>query len=837
MRVRDHAGAIDRRRFPADPWALIDTDPLGKAVADDRATATLFAVSNGFIGLRGREADGSSGTFINGFHETAPIHYDESAYGFATTAQTIVAVPDATGFDVLIDGRPLDQHDVVSARRWIDVRDGVWEENTAIRLASGARLTVQVSRLAALFQAGLMATRCSISYDPDPTLMSQAPVAVEIRHRIGGEPSAAAAGGESLAGESLTEAESGSEDVVYAPFEIAEPGSAPSEPSEAVASGASATPRPSSRVEEGGDPRKAARLTGVLTRRVAQREGSRVRIGVETTSSGMAAVLAGRYGAPGAEFDETVREASAGWVQGAIAPGQTVQVTFTGVYATSTDGWNDALLAGAEAEVAAVGPWDDLVVAQQIWLHDFWAASDIEVDAGDGDETQQAVRWTLFQLACATAQVDGHGVPAKGLTGSGYAGHYFWDTEIFVLPFLVHTAPDRARALLEFRHGMLDAARERARQLSQRGALFPWRTISGEEASSYYPAGTAQYHISADIAYAVMLYDHVTGDEEFLATSGIDLLVETARLFADLGFWDDDEDGPSFHIYGVTGPDEYTAVVNDNLYTNAMAKANLAGAVDALTRLEETNPAAAAAARQRLSITDDEVAEWAHAAEKMALPFDERRGVHCQDAQFLQRKPWPIESIPPENFPLLLHYHPLVIYRHRILKQADTILALFLVGDYFTAEEKRADFDYYDPLTTGDSTLAAAAHAVVAAEVGHEEMAVAYFRDALMVDLANLHGNTEDGVHIAAIGGLWTTLVHGFGGLRDRVGFHLDPHLPAGWERLSLPVTTRGSRIRVTLEPGRTTLALESGEPVVWTLDDEDVEVADATVLLVGRRS
>ncbi|MEC9052845.1 MAG: glycoside hydrolase family 65 protein, partial [Actinomycetota bacterium] len=341
--------------------------------------------------------------------------------------------------------------------------------------------------------------------------------------------------------------------------------------------------------------------------------------------------------------------------------------------------------------------------------------------------------------------------------------------EIYVAPFLTYTQPALAKNLLHFRSRMLDAARHRAAEMAQKGALFPWRTINGEEASAYYAAGTAQVHIDADVVYALTQYLTATDDVGFLLRHGIDILVETSRMWADLGFWR--ENGtPTFHIHGVTGPDEYTTVVNNNLFTNVMARHNLEQAVAAVERIRRDHPVDFRQICARLDLTDEEVAEWARCAEGMHIPFDEGLGIHPQDDFFLDREVWDLSRTPDELRPLLLHYHPLVIYRFQVLKQADVVLALFLQGDRFTDAEKRADFEYYDPITTGDSTLSAVVQSVMAAEVGYHEQAWDYFRQALYVDLANLHGNTVDGMHIASTGGVWSALVCGFGGMRDRGG-------------------------------------------------------------------
>ena len=450
------------------------------------------------------------------------------------------------------------------------------------------------------------------------------------------------------------------------------------------------------------------------------------------------------------------------------------------------------------------------VEEQRDWFDGFWERSDVEVDGPP--EIQQAVRWNLFQLAQAGGRAEGGGVPAKGVTGSGYSGHYFWDTEVYTLPFFTYTTPQLTRSALRFRYKLLDAARIRAQQMTQRGALFPWRTINGEEASAYYAAGTAQYHIDADIAFALSQYVAATGDLEFMEREAVDILVETARMWEDLGFWRVNGDGV-FHIHGVTGPDEYTTVVNDNLFTNVMAQGNLRDAATTVRWLAEHNPEGYQRMVSRLCLEDGEVEDWERAAERMFIPYEEHLGMHPQDAQFLDREVWDLEATPPQNRPLLLHYHPLVIYRFQVIKQADVVLALFLRGDAFTVEEKRANFEYYDPITTGDSTLSSVVQSIIAAEVGYHQLALRYFYQSLFVDLADLHANTSDGVHVASTGGVWSALVYGFGGLRDYGGtYRVDPRLPEAWTSLTYRVTLHGARVRVQVEREQVTLTLETGE-------------------------
>jgi alpha,alpha-trehalose phosphorylase len=475
-------------------------------------------------------------------------------------------------------------------------------------------------------------------------------------------------------------------------------------------------------------------------------------------------------------------------------------------------------LARAEATGA-----DALLDEQRAWLDEFWSASDVEL-RGD-DQAQQALRWNLFQLAQASARTQELSIPAKGVTGAGYDGHYFWDTEIYVVPFLAYTNPEAARKILRFRWRMLDAARQRAQELSQVGALYPWRTINGEEASAYYAAGTAQYHINAAVVLALRRYLEASGDVDFLAHEGAEILVETARLWADLGFYAING-GRSFHIHGVTGPDEYTTVRNDNFYTNVMARFNLRYAARTVRFLAEWDPDAFEHLRRATGLDPQELDDWDAAADAMYLPYDEELGINPQDSEFLELEPWDWETTPPEHFPLLLHYHPLVIYRHQVLKQADVVLAMFLRSERFPVEQKRRNFDYYDPITTGDSSLSSCVQSVVAAEVGYEDLALEYFHRALYLDLSDSHGNTSEGVHVASTGGVWAGVVHGFAGLVDQ-GEHLEfaPRLPAGWEGVTFHLQRHGSRLRIDLDPAGLTVTVVSGSGVPVRHGDTSVYV------------
>jgi len=358
---------------------------------------------------------------------------------------------------------------------------------------------------------------------------------------------------------------------------------------------------------------------------------------------------------------------------------------------------------------------------------------------------------------------------------------------------------------------MLDRARERAREVGHRGALYPWRTINGEEASAYYAAGTAQYHINADVVWAMRKYLRATGDVDIVANPGFEVLVETARLWVDLGFFSSRLDG-EFVLNGVTGPDEYTTVVDNNLYTNLMARENLLAAADAADWLRSHRPEDYQEVVRRTKLVEDEIATWRRAGESMHVPRDDKERLYLQDDGFLHREVWDFANTPEDKYPLLLNYHPLEIYRHQVIKQADVVLATFLIGNWFTHSDKRRVFEYYDPITTGDSSLSSSVQSVVATELGLMQNGVEYVAHSALVDLLDLAGNVRDGIHLASAGGTWAALVHGFGGFRDHDGqLRFQPAIPKGWESLTFRLRHRSAVIEVAASHDSVTYQLVEG--------------------------
>ncbi len=752
--------------YPADEWRIVEARYSDEFVG---LTETVYSLGNGFVGVRGSFEEGRPGlvpgTFINGFHETWPIVHAEGAPALARTGQTIVNVPDTTILKLYVDDEPffLPTARIQDYGRVLDMRAGTLTRELVWVTGAGKHVRIRSRRIVSLEHRHLIAMTYEVTMldEPAPVVISSLVLNRQDAHLTGDLPEH----------------------------------------------------RP-------GDPRLATVLPHrVLNMRAADLADRRILFGYQTTNSGMTLGVgadhvidaACSYHAAGSVTDETGEVL----LTADAVPGVPIRVTKYATYQASRSIPVPELVDRCRRTLdrAVRDGFDILLTSQRANLARFWDRADVQVQARlNPVRQQQAVRWNLYQVAQATWRAEGAGVPAKGLTGQAYEGHYFWDTEIYVLPFLTYTQPRIAHNLLAVRHSMLGRARERAAEMSQRGALFPWRTINGEEASPNFQQGTAQYHINADIAYAVMRYAHVEGSGRLLGEIGAQILVETARLWADLGFYGADR---RFHIHGVTGPDEYTTVVNDNAYTNLMARLNLNFAAATVRRLRKERPEDYTVLAHTVRLRSEEVESWERAAATMYIPFDQERGIHPQDETFLDREAWDLDATPREKFPLLLHYHPLVIYRRQVLKQADIVLAMFLLGDEFPEEQKRRNFDYYDPLTTGDSSLSACVQSIIAAEIGRERQALEYFQYALLMDLGNVAGNASDGVHIASAASVWSSLVFGFGGVRDFDGrLSFAPRLPHAWNELAFSLLFCGRQIRVKLTHDDERYLVENGAPL-----------------------
>ena len=738
---------ISHPAFQVEPWSLRETQLDLDVLAE---TESLFALANGHVGLRGNldegEPSGLPGSFLNSFYEVRPLPYAEAGYGNPEAGQTVVNVTNGKIIRLLVDDEPLDVRygELLAHERELDFRGGVVYRRVEWRSPAGAAVRVRSTRLVSLVQRSAAA----VLYEVEPL---ERPLRVVIQSEL-------------LANE-------------------------PRQPGDA-------------------DPRDGAALGSQLeSEGFFHRDTSALLIHSTTASKlQMAAVM--DHVIEGPASTETTADS---WpdlgrvtVAADLATGQRLRIVKFLAYGWSSERSLPALrdqVAAALAEARHTG-WEGLLGDQRAYLDEFWDRADVEVD-GDS-KLQQALRFGLFHTLQASARAERRAIPAKGLTGDGYDGHTFWDTERFVLPVLTYTAPDAAGDALRWRHSTLDLARERARELNLAGAAFPWRTIRGQECSGYWPAGTAAFHINADIADAVARYVAATGDEAFEAEVGVDLLVETARLWRSLGH--QDRQG-GFRIDGVTGPDEYSAVADNNVYTNLLAQRNLRAAADAVAR----HPQAAA----ELSVDPQEAAAWRAAARDMVLPWDERLGVHPQSEGFTGHQTWDFAGTSADQYPLFLHFPYFDLYRTQVVKQADLVLALHWRGDAFTDEEKARDFAYYEALTVRDSSLSACTQAVIAAEVGHLELACDYFGEAALFDLDDLENNTRGGLHIASLAGAWIAAVAGFGGMRDHDGeLTFAPQLPTRLDRLAFRLVFRGRRLKVDVTKAEAVYTLLDGNPL-----------------------
>ena len=749
--------------FPEEQWKVREVQLDLRVLAQ---TESLFALANGHLGLRGNldegEPAGVPGTYLNSFYELRPLAYVEPGYGYPESGQTIINVTDGKLIHLLVDDEPFDVRygKLEKHERTLDMRAGTLQRLAEWTTPSGRRVRVSSERLVSFTQRAIAA----ISYHVEAV---DTPLRLVVQSEL----------------------------VANEPF----------------GEGLLTT-----------DPRRGSPLQHALKSELNVHRDLRVALVHRTAVSGLrvAAAMDHFIDCPPGFDSATESTPDTGRVSftARLEPGQRLSIVKLLAYGWSSQRSRQALVDQVLAAITAARHtgWDGLLAEQRQYLDEFWSSADVELE-GD-QEVQQAVRFGLFHILQAGARGEDRPVPAKGLTGPGYDGHAFWDTETFVLPLLTCTLPAAAASALRWRHSTLSTARARARQLHLEGAAFPWRTINGSESSGYWPASTAAMHVNADIADAVVRYVGMTGDLEFEAETGLELLVETARLWRSLGHYDSHN---QFRIDGVTGPDEYSGLADNNIYTNLMAQQNMQAAADAAERHPERS--------QTLGISGGELQAWRAAAAAMFIPFDERLGVHQQSEGFTEYEEWDFAATRPEQYPLLLHFPYFQLYRKQVIKQPDLVLAMHLRGDAFTADQKLRNFAYYDSRTVRDSSLSDGTEAVMAAEAGHMDLAYDYMVEAALLDMQDLEHNTRDGVHIAALAGAWIALVDGFGGMRNR-GDNLcfSPRLPRQLQRLSFKLRYRGRTLEVSVNHQSACYALLDGEPVRLSHHDEPFELTSS---------
>lgn len=730
---------------------------------------TIFHNANGYIGVRSNFEEGYTpdydtirGSYINGFYDIAKMPQAEKLCGLIEEKQTMLNVADSQTIELTIDGQRFSMFEgtVLESSRSLDMEKGVTVRQVIWRSPAGHEVEICIRRMTSFELLELF----TIEYTVKALNFSGA-LAFKSVHN-GDVKNYCNPNDPRVAGESF---------VHLKPHDLEIPGE-----------GAS-----------------------VLT--------------TDTVSSGLqVCTYVKNVCSVPASMNRIQEGHCVTWnIDCSVSQGQSVTLTKYTVFTDSLRHDDCIQAAKASMEQALCVPLSRWYEYQQDYLKTFWQQSDLDID-GD-DALAAAVRYNLYQLIQSAGRDKFGNIAAKGLSGEGYEGHYFWDTEMYMQPFFTLTNPDISRNLIDFRYEILDAARENAKILGhKKGALYPWRTISGKECSGYFPSGSAQYHINGDVAYAVVAYYLATLDLEYIASKGAEIVFETARLWMDTGNFHKGR----FLINDVTGPDEYTCIVNNNYYTNANAQYNLHWAVRFWEILNEAGLLEPVV--EKIGLTQDEINGFKKAEEQMYLPYDEELGINPQDDSFLQKEKWDIKATPKDHFPLLLHYHPLYIYRYQVCKQADTVLAHFIFEDAQDLETIRKSFAYYETVTTHDSSLSTCIYSIVASKLGEKEKAYDYFGDSAKLDLFNLHHNTKDGIHTANMGGNYMAIVYGFGGLRlKEKGLCFAPYLPVQWNAYTFKIHYRGSNIKVSVDKEKTVFSLEMGSAVNLMIYDQEYTLAD----------
>lgn len=749
--------------YPIESWSITESEFSQKL---NYRNETTFSLSNGYIGTRGTFIEGydfdidtgMEGNYINGFYESEHVRYGEWNYGFPTMSQSLLNLPDCKRVEIYVDGERMDlrKGKILSYVRTLHMDQGIVTREVEWEGESGRQIRFCSCQFVCLNRKNLMALKMTVT----PLNFSGT---IKLISRLDADVENHTRKTNPL--------------VDYGPF------------------------------------------GRCLEPDVIQAKNHRFFYQGTTRNSKLTMACSALHLCDGeAAYCVGKLDASITYTFAAQC-GRTVGLTKYIAYTSSLDAPCLKSLLTTVLDIAEADGFSMLLKEQKSAMDTFWQAADIQID---GDEAlQQGLRFNLFHIMQSAGRDGKTGMGAKGLSGEGYEGHYFWDTEMYVLPVFIWTNPELAKQLLLYRYHTLPQARERAKVLGHpNGALYPWRTINGEEASTYFPLGTAQYHINGDIAYAVWQYYEATGDYEFLRDYGAEMLVETARVFADVGSFAECRGG-KYCICAVTGPDEYNAIVDNNLYTNLLAQENLYAALRALEIL--------GADAEKLAVFEEESAFWKKVADNMYLPYDEKLGVYLQDDGFMMRKPYDENSIPEDKRHLLYeNYHPLFIYRQRMSKQADAVYGLQLLSHRFTDEELLRNYDFYQTVTLHHSSLSTSIFGMLACRVGKQEEACRYFSESARMDLDDYHENFYAGIHAANMAGTWQSIVFGFAGLRRVKGMpEFSPILPEGWKGYAFSIRYQGSLLKVFVNGNGAVFTLENDKPITFCIRDRMVTLKE----------
>ncbi|MBP5308020.1 MAG: glycoside hydrolase family 65 protein [Clostridia bacterium] len=518
-----------------------------------------------------------------------------------------------------------------------------------------------------------------------------------------------------------------------------------------------------------------------------------------------------------------------------VSSGKRIVYDRFSVFVTSRDRSDYAAKALQIARESKKAGFADLLKKSESYWFEYWDTSDIQID--DDVLINQGIRFGLYMINQSAGKDGKTNISANGLTGTAYSGHTFWDTEIFMTPMFLYSHPEIVRQLLIYRYNILPKAKERAMQMDDVGALYSWNSINGEECGHVFEAATAQYHINNDVFYAIFKYYEATEDWDFMEKYGIEILAETSKCLSYRGNFIERRGG-KFCINCVCGPDEYNPVVDNNLYTNFLTKKQFEFTLEMLAELKRKNPVKHAELMEKCELDDADTERMKAAAENMYLPFDEENGIYMQDDNFIYKDPIDVDKIPLEKLPLLTHLHPLNLWRYQVCKQADIVLLMFLESHEFSPQMRKKVFDFYEPRTIHDSSLSAGIHSIVACDIGYEDEAYGYLKQACRMDLDNVNRNTYFGIHAACMGSCWMMIVNGYAGMRVYDGkLHFKPFIPKKWSGYAFKIKFRGSLISVRIGKDETEYKLLDGEGSTFFDGNDEITLNESNKSKIIRRT
>lgn len=734
---------------------------------------TIFSLGNGYIGTRGTHEEaydfsideGLEGNFINGFYESEDIRYGEFNFGFPKKSQSMLNITNAKIMKLTIDEEQLSIFDgkISNYQRILDLQNGFMTRTFIWETKSGKKVEISIKRLVSFKLKNLM----SISYSIKPlnftgNVMITSQIETDVfNHTSYSNPL-----------------------IDYGPY-----GKSLILDNYHINNNQMTI---MSKVKNNG--------FSLFTGAIHKFSQNQRQIEVNPKFSGM-----------------SYQRVTADYLV-PVVQDETTEITKHIIYTHSdVDPIGCEVKGNQLLDSVSSTTFDELELFQEAYLADYWDHVDVQI--GNDIQIQQGLRFNTFHILQSTGRDALTSVGAKGLSGEGYEGHYFWDTEMYVIPFYNHTQPELAKQLLMYRYNKLPEAKKHANELGHKiGALYPWRTINGNEASAYYPLGSAQYHINGDIAYAINQYGEISGDKEFMFEYGLEVLCEISRVFADVGHFSDWKDG-KYVISCVTGPDEYNAIVDNNFYTNLIARETLKNTIKWLNQLKEKSGQDHETLVSKLNLQDEELVYWTRIIDNMYLGYDEKLDIFMQDDTFLQKKPWDTETDADKKKSLLyVNYHPLYVFRHQMCKQGDTPQGMLMFNHLFTEEQLRNNYDYYYPRTLHHSSLSQSIFGIIECRLGNYDQAYENFMISARMDLDDHHNNVYAGIHIANMAGTWMTLTYGLAGMNNTDGLlNFAPFLPKDWTDYSFKITYHGSQINILVKQDSIEFKLLSGEEVTFS--------------------